>query len=266
VDPLISGAQHLMAAVKEGLYKLPDASKRELASIPGYFDLLNALKKGRAVGIVESCCCPREEQVMLKVSDTTPLPRLFKFSCCNGTCSGCGLEKRFGAILNHPIIATSDLPINVQLWEAAQRQGEKNGIQNTQLELTSKEMSLRSVVELFKQEFSKCSPHIFKVEWMNTMRSIDISTVGPNSIIIMTDFAATLALKACETVNSSVDSHAFLDNFIVISNRRKANVINRCNEEVTTTEVSLNDCDVHQFFGSTMSKGKKNDYISHNAC
>jgi len=30
--------------------------------------------------------------------------------------------------------------------------------------------------------------------------------------------------------------------------------------------VIIHDCDVIQYFGSTMSKGKKNDYVSHNAC
>jgi hypothetical protein len=266
VDPLISGVQHLMAATKEGLSRLPDTSKVVLASIPGYINFLDALKKGRAVEMVEACCCSREEQHMLKVSNTIPSPRLLRFACCNGICSSCGLEKRFGTILHHPFVKYSELQLSVQVWEGAQRQGEKNGIQNMQLELTSKEMSLRSIVELFKQEYSKCSPHIFKIEWMNAMRSIDISSVGPNNIIVMTDFSATLDLKACETVNSSVDSHAFLDNFVVVSNCRKANVIQKINGEDVVTEVSLNDCDVHQFFGSTMSKGKKNDYVSHNAC
>jgi hypothetical protein len=73
----------------------------------------------------------------------------------------------------------------------------------------------------------------------------------------MTDFSATLDLRARETVNSSVDSHAFLDNFVVISNHRKAFVSQRHNDEAVTTEISLNDCDVYQFLGSTMSKGKK---------
>jgi hypothetical protein len=119
-------------------------------------------------------------------------------------------------------------------------------------------MSFRAKVELFKQEYYKCSPHIFKIVWINTMGSIDISTVGPSNIVIMTDFSATLDLKACETIKFLVDSHAFLDNFVVISNQRNANVVQqRINGEETVTEVSINDCDVHQFFGSTMSKVKK---------
>jgi hypothetical protein len=267
VDPLISGVQHLMVAIKEGMEKLPDISKAILESLPGFTSFTDALKKGRAVEMVDACCCPREEQHSLKVSDTIPLPRFFRFTCSNGTCGNCGLESRFGTILNHPLVVNNEIQLSVCIWEEAQRQGEKNGVQNTELELVSKEMSFRAIVELFKQEHKKCLPHIFKIEWINTMRSIDINTVGPSNIVIMTDFSSTLDLKACETINSSVDSHAFLDNFVVISKQRKANVVQQSiNGEETVTEASINGCDVHQFFGSTMSKGKKNDYVTHNAC
>jgi len=65
----------------------------------------------------------------------------------------------------------------------------------------------------------------------------------------MTDFAATLDPKAAETVNSSVDNHAWLDNFIILLNQK--------NVKVGEHEVVIHDCNVIQYFGSTMSKGKK---------
>jgi hypothetical protein len=84
-----------MVAIKEGMEKLPDISKAILESLPGFTSFTDALKKGRAVEMVEACCCPREEQHSLKVSDTIPLPRFFRFTCSNGTCGNCGLESRF---------------------------------------------------------------------------------------------------------------------------------------------------------------------------
>lgn len=90
---------------------------------------------------------------------------------------------------------------------------------------------------------------------MNATRAFDINNVGPNIIVLLTDFAATLDLKAIETVNCSVDAHAFLDNFVFISNRRAARVVDRI--EAREEALSINDCDVHHIFGSTMSKGKK---------
>jgi hypothetical protein len=110
-------------------------------------------------------------------------------------------------------------------------------------------MTIGETMILFKQKIRTCINHVFKIEWMNAVRAFDIHNVGQNNIVVMTDFAATLDLKATETVNCSVDAHAFLDNFVVISNRRDVRVQDRM--------LSMNDCDVFQYFGSTMSKGKK---------
>ena len=63
--------------------------------------------------------------------------------------------------------------------------------------------ALHEVVVLFKQEIKKRLPHVFKIEWMNATRAFDINNVGPNIIVLLTDFAATLDLKAIETVNCS---------------------------------------------------------------
>jgi hypothetical protein len=128
-------------------------------------------------------------------------------------------------------------------------------------------MTLSNVAILFHKRIKECIPHVINIEWMNAVRSFDVNNVGPNNIVIMTDFSATLDLKAIEKVNSSVDAHAFLDNFIVISNRRDATVqIHSRNGEENLKLMSINDCDVLQYLGSTMSKGEKNDYVTHNAC
>jgi hypothetical protein len=268
VDPLISETQHLMAAVKEGLAKLTDHEKIIIAGLLGYGDLMKALKKGRAVEMVEACCCPRKEQIEFKINDKHPVPKLLSFTCGDGTCMCCGFENRFREIFEHQIIKSSDLLLKVCIWEEAVRQGVKaSGKQNTQLELTEKDMTLSTAAALFQKCLKDCLPHVIKIEWMNAVRSFDVYNVGPNNIVIMTDFAATLDLRAMETVNSSIDAHAFLDNFIVISNRRDASV-QTCsrNGDEEVRVVSINDCDVLQYFGSTMSKGKKNDYVTHNAC
>ena len=97
------------------------------------------------------------------------------------------------------------------------------------------------------------------------MRKIDVATISPSSITVMSYFAATLNLHATEAVNSSVDSHAWLDNFFV-SHQRKV-VLHMMDKDGQEEEkdMSINDCDIFQYFGS-MSKGEKNAYVSHNAC
>jgi len=127
-----------------------------------------------------------------------------------------------------------------------------------QLELTEKEMMLSETATLFQKRFEECLPHINKIEWMNAIRAFDVYNVGPNNIVIMTDFSATLNLKAIQTTNSSIDAHAFLHNFVIISNCRHASVQTVNQNGVTELNVlSVNDCDVLQNFGSTMSKGGK---------
>jgi len=266
VDPLISEVHHLISALREGLKKFNCDHNLALMELLGYDDFVRALQKGRAVELVEACCCPRREVIEFKIDDSHPLPRLIPFACGNGSCSNCGLEKRYGDIFQ--LLESSEIPLKVHVWEAATRQGIKaSGKQNMQLELTEKEMKLCEMAKLFQKRIKECIPHIIKIEWINAVRSFDIKNVGPSNIVIMTDFAATLDLKAIEKVNSSVDAHAFLVNYIVISNRRDATVQFRSrNGEENFKSVSINDCDVLQYFGSTMSKGKKNDYVTHNAC
>jgi hypothetical protein len=87
--------------------------------------------------------------------------------------------------------------------------------------------------------------------------SFDVHTMGCDNIVIMTDFAATLNLRALKTMNSSVNAHAFLDNIIVISNQRTENVktSNRNSPDVVFQEYQINDYKVYSFIGSTMSRG-----------
>jgi hypothetical protein len=219
VDSETSGMQHLMAAFKEGLSKLTENDQSIMSDLPGYDSLLSALRKGRAVDMIEACCCPRREQTEFKINDNHPAPKLLPVNCGIGKCNWCGFERRFGTIITHEILTRSEILLKVCVWDNAERQGmSKSKKQNTQLELTEKEMAISETVILFKQKIRTCLNHVFKIEWMNAVRAFDIHNVGQNSIVVMTDFAATLDLKATETVNCSVDAHAFLDNFVVISN------------------------------------------------
>ena len=79
-----------------------------------------------------------------------------------------------------------------------------------------------------------------------------------------------MALRALETTNSSVDAHAINDNFVVLSNRRKAKIkvkkmINGSEVEVEE-EIETWTVDVFHFITDTMEKGKQNDHAMHHAC
>jgi len=109
-----------MAAIKDGLTRLTEAEKRIISHLPGYNDLMSALKKGRAVAIVEASCCSRKEQHELRINENHPLPKLFPFDCSNGTCRNCGFQRRFGEIFTHAIVTGSSLMLKVYAWMDAE--------------------------------------------------------------------------------------------------------------------------------------------------
>ena len=80
--------------------------------------------------------------------------------------------------------------------------------------------------------------------------------------VLFTDFGTTLDLQAAEKDNSSVNNHAVICIFFVCTNWRSVTFSNG----VDMDETILNDCERWIFFGDTLSKGKKNDHIFHNAC
>ena len=82
--------------------------------------------------------------------------------------------------------------------------------------------------------------------------------------LFFTDFGATLDLSAMETGNSSVDNHAVICVFFVLTNWRPVKFYNTSSNILD--ETVLNNYDKWIIFGDTLSKGKKKDHVFHNAC
>jgi hypothetical protein len=78
------------------------------------------------------------------------------------------------------------------------------------------------------------------------------------------DFSATMDLHACETKCSATDGHAVLAIFIILHSPQEVNILDENGKIIGTKHV--HDCDVWHFFDETISKGKKNDHMFHNAC
>jgi len=84
------------------------------------------------------------------------------------------------------------------------------------------------------------------------MIQLDFAQLQPNTLLVFTDFAAVMALRAFQTKNSSVDDHAVNDNFVCILNRRKCTIeeekkING-KSVMKTEDLQLYDVDLHHFF------------------
>jgi hypothetical protein len=234
------------------------------------------VKLDRVSQMVKSTCCSRVDQPMLcqEVGKGEP-PKLVPWTCTQGYCSRCELFKRGcegprpAEPCTHeqcqlcgvdklrwrecPIYQASEIPVKALVWEEAERQGtDKEGSQNTQLELTEKVLPFYEVVRLLNDNLERCRRHYGHKEWIRIAKTIDTGWIDRDSLLIFTDFSASMVLRAKAALNSSVDGHAVLAIFVVCYGSRK----------VTTPagEKTVNDCDVWYFFGDTKSKGKKNDH------
>ena len=71
-------------------------------------------------------------------------------------------------------------------------------------------------------------------------------------------------------MNSSVDTHAVNDNFVIVSHRRKAKIKEKRVENDVKLEVEEEietfTVEYCHYFAKTLTKGKKNDHAMHNAC
>jgi hypothetical protein len=156
-----------------------------------------------------------------------------------------------------------EIPIPVKEWLLAPRAGtNKNGKQKTQIELTENERPLKEVIQCFINQLRKCRMHYNERQWLALMQKIDIRTFVESELLIFTDFSTTCNLRAAMADNCSQNAHAVLCIFVVLHSPRDVTVI-KDEREVT---VRINECDVWHFFGDTISKGKKNDHVFHNAC
>jgi hypothetical protein len=90
--------------------------------------------------------------------------------------------------------------------------------------------------------------------------------ISSDSLLIFTNFSATTCdVKAAQLDHCSQDDNAVLTVYIVCHSQRDIQVEVPNGNRMTIKCARINNRDVWYFFGDTVSKGKKNDNVSHNA-
>jgi hypothetical protein len=191
--------------------------------------------------------------------------------CGDGqACVNCGVTQRFPQFISCEALTKCEIVVPAKQWLKATRRGkDKKGKEHTQVELTDVELKVSEIVSKLSTQLDVCREHVAESNWLNRIRRIDIDTIPEGTALSFTDFSATLDLRAALAENSSVDNHAVLAIFVMLSNRRLVgplNVSKKSQENNQPSHVNINTCDVWFFFGPSMSKGKKNDHVFHNAC
>ena len=226
VDEKISGLQHMMCALVDVL-KVED-TKRELENHEGtglsYSESLDILKTGDAFAMVCSVCCERTGHPEIHIDKTRPCPKFIPFLCThgNGACSSCGLNKKLAILDELSKLSKEDDKFEVKCWKDSIRSGvNSKGEQNKQRELSSEWWTIEQLVTKFKfkEQMKICLPHCQEIRWIRHILNTDFTRLPAGTLLILTDFAASMCLRAAETKNSSVDAHAVNDNFVCIYNR-----------------------------------------------
>jgi hypothetical protein len=110
--------------------------------------------------------------------------------------------------------------LNLLEWKEIARQGlKKDGKVNTQLELTRTQLPVEEVMVKLLAQLVIYRSHVGRYRWINHCRKLDYIMSDPDRFrIICTDFGATLDLCAAEKDNSSVNSHAVICIFFILTN------------------------------------------------
>ena len=261
VDIIVSGMHHYMKAISKFIRQNPQI-KQQLMN-ESWYSLLTAHPET----FIESCCCAKVPHPHLEcgAGSSKRIPKFIPWDCIYGRCNNCGINKKH-KLDQCDVIKSNSTNINLLEWKDVPRQGKKkNGEPNTQLELSHTMLPVNEVFEKMINHFEVCRQHVGEKEWKSHVKKIDSIMSHPDKTrVICTDFGATLDLRAKETDNSSVDNHAVVCIFFVLTEWRTVEFLNT--KTNTTDETIVNNCDKWIVFGDTLSRGKKNDHVFHNAC
>ena len=130
-------------------------------------------------------------------------------------------------------------------------------------ELHKEEMTISDLIDQFKKQVDICIPHYQEICWIRLMQDTDFARLPNDFLLIFTDFAAVMALRAFQAKKSSVDAHAVNDNFVCVYNRRNENVkkkkkksdINVVQDEFES--IGIYNVDIHYFLQRPSQKERR---------
>ena len=111
---------------------------------------------------------------------------------------------------------------------------------------------------MLQEQLKEFIPHENEKIWTNRQRKLAIYTLAGTTILICTDFSASLDFCPNKTENSHVNNHGVLAIYFVLTNRRTVTT-----ESGEDTEIC--DTDVYYAFGKSENEHTKNDSQFHNA-
>ena len=207
-----------------------------------------------AYRLVRKCLCPKETCPDLQFESEQSPPHFHKWACASSNCRNCGIETLSWSCetLSH---CTTMIP--VQVWEEAKRTGDQ-----TQLEILDKVLPVCDIMDQLKIDLKIYMQHYVDIQLYRRMKDLDVHKQDPSTLLVFTDFAAMIDYRANKTLCGHQDHHGVLQIFYVLSNPRNIKLIQ---DDGETAVKKIRDCEVFYVFGGTEDRGKKHDWVFHNA-
>lgn len=183
-------------------------------------------------------------------------PKIFRKNCCYHNCDNC---KRFqdsvACILQCPALFDDTITYK---WRNYADIVLDNGKQITELK------EFYGTVDEFRVAFyaqiEKYKLHYFKYKWLNLCRQEDISRLGPNSILIQTDYSAQPVLDSQDKLNSVGHGVCVLSCWIVLHSPILETYTSETGEVVDYTFL---ECDHVRVVTPSTGKQKDQDWFLH---
>ena len=221
------------------------------ASLPKWSDVFNYSTKKILREIMEHCLCPPQERHDLTLPSDQHVFRLYSYECLHCLCHNCGVDKETSCFFpwKCPILSENETIVDCMVWA-------RTSDNDRQLVPAKKSVKdLTADFNIFLIEYFK---HYYHLTILTRFRKIDVATFPLNTLLVCTDFSAQMDLKPIRTDNCHVNAHASLQIVYTLLNRRSIRID-------TGELVTYNDTHIWYCFGSCEERGKKNDWIFHNA-
>lgn len=211
-----------------------------------WFELLGPSRHGRPHRmLLDTMLCPRVVHHDLSLEHEKPI-KLHKWKCGKLLCNECGIDR---LPWNCSVIKNLNQKISVWIWEKDDDGHSKESTKKVRL-------PLNQIVLALKDALVDLSKHVIQLELINRQRYLNVMKMPFDKAVICTDFSAQMDLVPVRKTSCHTNKHASLGVFCIYMKRQL---------NVNGKDIIFIDCHDWFVFGSCDEKGKKNDWIFHNA-
>ena len=172
---------------------------------------------------LQKICCKKIPHPVLiyGVGLSHRISSFYPQACIHGTCDKCRIEK-IHKISDNEILTQNNTEIGLLEWkEIARQEFKSNGTSHTHLELNRKNLTVKEILKKMTIQLGMCRLHVRQYQWINWARKLDLVMSNPELCrVLCTNFGATLDLCTSEKYNCSVENHAIICIFFVLTHWR----------------------------------------------